>query len=224
MRVGAEAPAMKRRTVLAAVPTAALFGGCTDILTQDRTTFEAERGVVTESARGETDYSEVDRSETRSDRDYENVDRTVVVINKLTEYARSMDLPVLGGGQLGRFTVLATPEVTVVPGEPANPVADMSNDELAMTVQDRYSRIENVRSVDEREADLLGATVTVGRYRADAETDGESTEVHLHIAQRESQRSGDDGTDIVVCVGINPADVDERERIDRLLAGVRHPT
>jgi hypothetical protein len=213
---------MRRRTVLAGVPGALALGGCTDILTRKRTRFEAERGVVGESARSEAGYEEVDRTEARSEQEYETVEKTVVVVNKFTEYARSMDLPLAGGGQLGRFTVLATPEVTVVPGEPANPIADMDNDELAMTVQEKYGRIQNVRSLDDREAELFGDPVTVGRYRADAETEGESTEVHLHIAQGESKRNEAD-TDIVVCVGINPADVDERDRIDRLLAGVEHP-
>jgi hypothetical protein len=213
---------MHRRTVLAGLPGAILVGGCTDILTQDQTTFEANRGVVTESARSDTSYQEVTQTESRSEEAYPNVDRTIVVINKLTEYARSMDLPLAGGGRLGRFTVLATPEVTVVPGEPSNPVADMDNDELAMTVQEKYERIENVRKLDDREAELFGEPVTVGRYRADAETDGESTEVHLHIARGESMRNDED-TDIVVCVGVNPSDIDERDRVDRLLSGVEHP-
>jgi len=213
---------MKRRAMLAGIPSALLLGGCTEILTQSETQFEAERGIVAESARSDTGYEEVNRGQSRTENTYGNV-RTVVVISKITEYARRMDLPLAGGGQLGRFTVLATPEVTVVPGEPANPVVDMSNDELAMTVQEKYERVENVQSIDERQAELLGETTTVSRYRADAETEGQSTEVHLHIAKGESQRSGGDGTDIVVCLGVNPSDVDERDRIDRLLAGVEHP-
>lgn len=211
---------MQRRTVLAGVP-GALLGGCTDILTQEQTEFEADRGVVSESARSDTGYEEVNRAAPRSENEYEGIDRTIVVINKLTEYARSMDLPLASGGQLGRFTVLATPEVTVA-DRALNPVADMDNDELAMTVQDKYDSISNVRRVDERQADLLGEPTTVSRYRADAETEGESAEVHLHIAKGESTRS-DDGTDYIVTVGVNPRDIDERDRIDRLVSAVRHP-
>lgn len=210
---------MERRTVLASLPGALLLGGCTEILTQEQTTFEAERGVVAQPARSDAGYEEVNRTETESERNFAG--KTILVINKLTEYARTMDLPLAGGGQLGRFTVLASPEVTVA-GEVLNPVADMDNDELAMTVQEQYDSIENVEKIDERNADLLGGTVTVGRYRADAETEGESAEVHLHIAKGESTRS-DDGTDFVVCVGVNPSNVDERDRIDRLLSGVEHP-
>lgn len=212
---------MQRRTVLASAPGALLLGGCTDILTQEQTTFEADRAVVSGSARSDAGYEEVNRGEARSENDYEGVDRTIVVVNKLTEYARTMDLPLAGGGQLGRFTVLSTPEVTVA-DRALNPVADMDNDELAMTVQDKYDSISDVRRVDERQARLLGESTPVGRYRADAETEGESAEVHLHIAKGESER-GDGGTDFIVPVGVNPRDIDERDRIDTLIGGVQHP-
>jgi len=210
---------MRRRTVLAAVPPV-LLAGCTDVLTQQTTTFEADRGVVGESARSETNYTEVDRTKRRAERTF--ADKSVIVVNKLTEYARTMDLPVLGGGKLGRFTVLTSPEVTIVPGEPANPIADMDNDELAMTVQEKYDAIDDVSRIDGRQTELLGDTVDVGRYRADAETDGRDAEVHLHIAKTEHARSEDD-TDFVVCVGVNPSDIDERDRFDRLMGGVDHP-
>lgn len=210
---------MQRRTVLAGVPPL-LLSGCTDILTQQRTTFEAARGVVAQSARSETNYSEVNRTESRSERTFG--DKSVVVVNKLTEYARTMDLPVLGGGKLGRFTVLSSPEVTIVPGEPANPIADMDNDELAMTVQEKYEGIDDVRRIDGRQTKLLGASVDVGRYRADAETDGQEAEIHLHIAKTEHARS-EENNDFVVCVGVNPSDIDERDRFDRLMGGVEHP-
>ena len=212
---------MKRRAVLAGLPTALLVGGCTDLLTQEETEFEAERAVVTESARPETNYSEVNRAENRREQEYEGVDRTVVVINKLTEYARSVDLPLDVGGELARFTVLASPEVTIVPGDPANPIADMNDEDLAETVQEQYETIDNVRKLDEREAELLGETVTVGRFEADAETQGQSTKVNLHIAKGKSERS-DDGSDFIVTVAVHPSDIDERDNVDRLLAGVDH--
>ena len=115
--------------MLAGLPSALLLGGCTSLLTQEEAEFEAERAVVTQSAHSETNYSEVNRTEKRREQEYEGIDRTVVVINKLTEYARSVDLPLDVGGELARFTVLASPEVTIVPGDPANPIADMSNED-----------------------------------------------------------------------------------------------
>lgn len=213
---------MKRRAVLAGVPSVLLLSGCTDLLSSDDAEFEAERGVVTESARSEANYNEANQTENTVERTYESVDRTIVVINKLTEYSRSLDLPLGVSGELARFTVLASPGVTVVEGEPANPIADMDNDDLAMRVQQQYETIDNVQRLDEREAQLLGETVTVSRYEADAETQGESTRVNLHIARAKSERSDGD-PDFVVTVGVHPSDVDERDNVDRMLAGVEHP-
>jgi len=213
---------MKRRTVIAGVPSVLLLGGCTDLLTENEIEFEAERGVVTESARSDANYTAANRTEDTRELEYDSVDRTVVVTNKLTEYSRSVDLPLSVSGELARFTVLASPEVTVVPGEPANPLADMDNDDLAETVQEQYETIENVQKLDERETELLEETVTVGRYEADAETQGEATDVNLHVAQGKSERS-DGGSDFVVTVAVNPADIDERDNVDRMLSGVEHP-
>lgn len=210
---------MKRRAVLASVPSALLLGGCTSLLGQGDTTFEAERGVVGESARSEANYSEKNRTQEQEERDFAG--QTVVVINKITEYARSVDLPLDVGGELARFTVLSSPEVSIA-DQAFNPLADMDNDDLAMRVQEQYGTVENVRKIDEREAELLGETVTVGRYRADAETEGESTEVNLHIAKGENERSDGD-RDFVVTVGVHPSDIDERDRIDTMLAGAAHP-
>ena len=212
---------MRRRTVLASVPGALLLGGCAGLL-GDSTEFEAERGVVSESASSETGYDEANRSERTTEREFQGVDATVVVINKITEYSRSVEVPLVIDGELARFTVLTSPGITVVSGDPANPISDMSNDDLAMRVQEQYETIENVERLDEREAELLGETTTVTRYRADAETEGQPTEVNLHIARGRSERSDGD-PDFVVTVGVHPADVDESDNIDRLNAGVEHP-
>jgi hypothetical protein len=214
---------MRRRAVLAGVPSALLFSGCTELLAQNEADFEAERAVVDESARSEANYTEATRTENTVERNYETVDRTVVVINKLTEYSKALDLPLDVNGDLARFTVLASPGVTLVEGNPANPIEDMSRDELAMRVQQQYETIENVEALDEREAELLGETVTVGRYEADAETGETSTKVNLHVAKGRSERS-DGGPDFIVTVGVHPSDVDEQDNVDRMNEGVEHPT
>ena len=127
-----------------------------------------------------------------------------MVINKITEYSRSVEVPLVVDGELARFTVLTSPGITVGPGDPANPIENMSDDDIAMMVQEQYDTIDNVERLDEREADLLGETTTVTRYRADAETEGQSTDVNLHIARGRSERS-DDNPDFVVTVGIHPS-------------------
>lgn len=208
---------MKRRAVLAGLPSALLLGGCTDLITGDEARFEADRGVVSEAALSDTGYEEQSQDQQTIERNFDNVDRTVVVVNKVTEYSRSVDIPLSTDGELARFTVLATPKIDLVPGRPANPVGDMDNDELAERVQNQYDSVENVEQVGEREQELLGETVTVSKYEADAQTEGASAEINLHIAQGESE------DDFVVAVGVHPTDIDEDDRINRLLEGVTHP-
>ena len=147
---------------------------------------------------------------------------TIVVIDKITEYSGSVEVPLVVNSELARFTVLTSPDITVVPGEPANPIEDMNDDDLAVRVQQQYDTVGNVERLDERETELLGGTTTVTRYRADAETEGQSTEVNLHIARGRSERSDGD-PDFVVTVGVHPSDVDESDTVDRLNAGVEHP-
>lgn len=211
---------MKRRAVLAGVPTALLFGGCTDLLTGDEERFEAETAVVSEATLSETGYQEKRVEDEVIEKNYDRVDKTVVVVNRLAEYAREVSVAGLGG-ELARFTVFATPKVEVGPVGPLNPVDDMDNDEIAEMVQNEYETVENIESAGTREATLLGETVEVSKFRADAETQaGESVEVFIHIAKVES------GDDFVLAIGVHPRGVDdegERERIDTMMAGVEHP-
>lgn len=211
---------MKRRAVLAGVPSALLLGGCTDLLSDDEVRFEADTAVVAESARSGTGYEEQRVEDEVIERNYDRIDRTVVVVNRLAEYARQVSVAGLGG-ELARFTVFATPKVEVGPVGPLNPVDDMDNDGLAELVQSEYQTVENVEAAGTREATLLGETVEVSKFRADAETQaGESVEVFIHIAKVES------GDDFVLAIGVHPRGVDdegEQDRIDTMMAGVEHP-
>ena len=212
---------MKRRAVLAGLPAAVLLGGCTDLLSDDEVTFEADTAVVPEDVQTETDYQEKSVEDQTITREFERVDRTVVVVNRVAEYSREVELgPV--GGELARFTVVATPTVEVGPVGPLNPVEDMDNDEIAEMMQDEYDEVRNVEAVGEREATLLGETVTVTKYSAEARTQGgESVEVFVHIAQGENEE------DFVLTVGVYPQDLedveDEESTIDRLIESVQHP-
>lgn len=208
---------MKRRAVLASVPAVLLSAGCTDLLGDDEVVFEAETAAVSESARSETGYSETRIEEQEVRREFEDVDQTVVAVNVAAEYARSVEVLSGLGGELARFTALSTPKIDVVPGEPANPVADMSNADLAEMVQEEYDGIDDVERVDEREAELLDETVAVSVFDAEGDSGGDVVNLRLHIAQGES------GDDFVVCVAAHPDDIDEADNVDRLLGGVEHP-
>lgn len=208
---------MKRRAVVAGIPAALLLGGCTDLLSDDEVTFEADQAVVGDEARSEASYDEKRVEEQVIEREFQQVDRTVVVVNQVAEYARSVELGPIGG-ELARFTVLASPAVEVGPVGPLNPIEDMDNEELAEMVQEEYDQVDNVEQVGEREVTLLGESVTVTKFSADAQTQGgQSVPVYFHIAQTSN------GDDFVVTVGVHPQDVNEEEEVDTLIAGVEHP-
>ncbi|WP_411714473.1 DUF6517 family protein [Natronomonas sp.] len=208
---------MKRRTVLASVPAALLMGGCTDILSGDEVTFEADTAVVAEATLSETDYDEKRVEEQTIERNFDQVDKTVVVVNSIAEYARSVSIGPLSG-ELARFTALATPSVEVGPVGPLNPVDDMSNKKLAQMVQEQYDSVKNVQPVGERDGTLLGETSTISKFSAEAQTQsGESVDIFLHITQTAS------GGDFVVAIGAHPQDIDEDSRIDQLIQGIEHP-
>lgn len=207
---------MQRRTVLAGLP-ALLLAGCTDLLREREVVFRAETATVSEAALAETGYEEVGIRDERVEREFDSVDRTVVVVNAIAAYSRTVSA---GGleGDLGRFTVLSTPKIDVVPGRPANPVGDMDDDDLAETFQAEYDDVGDVERLDRRIAEMLGGDVAVSRYAAGARTeDGQRVDVTLHVAQVESS------DDFVVARGVVPERLDERDRIDRLLGGIRHP-
>lgn len=208
---------MKRRAVLAGVPSALLLGGCTDLLSSDEVTFEADTAVVSDQTRSETDYQEKRVEDMEITREYDQVDRTVVVINRLAEYSKEVRVGPIGG-ELARFTVLASPKVEVGPVGPLNPIDDMDNEELAQTVQQEYDSVENVQQVDERDVSMLGETASVTKFSADARTQGgQNVEVFIHIGKVES------GDDFVIAIGVHPRDLDEGENVDTLMGGVEHP-
>lgn len=206
---------MKRRAVLAGIPMALLTAGCTDLVTDGQARFEAQQAVVSEDAQSETGYEEVGIEEQVVEEELP-ADRRVTVVNVMAEYSRSVDLPFDAGGELARFTVLATPKVTIA-GQQMNPVEDMDDEELAEMMQEEYDDIDNVERIDERTTPVLDADADVSVFQAEAQTEGESIDVNLHITQIES------GDDFVICVGVHPQDIDEESEIDTLLGGIEHP-
>jgi len=208
---------MKRRTVLAGVPAALLLGGCTDVLSGDEVTFEADTATVSEDARSDTGYEETRVEDQTIERNFDQVDQTVVVVNRIAEYSREVSLGPIGG-ELARFTVVSTPTVEVGPVGPLNPVDDMDDQEIAEMMQNEYEQIQNVEQVDERSVTVLGESVSISKFSAEAQTEGgESVDVFVHIGQTQSEE------DFLLAVGVHPQDVDEEDNIDTLISAVQHP-
>lgn len=205
---------MTRRAVAALLALLMITAGCSAL--SGATTFTAAEGSVSESALSDTGYSLENESTQTITRSFAGQD--VEVNNQLTEYARSSDVPVFGDAQIARFTVFTTPAVEVAGQGPFNPVADLNNTQLALRLQSQYETVDNVERESNRTVTMLGDDVTVGKFRAEAQTtDGTSTEVFMDIAQT---RSGDD---YVIAIAVYPTQLDgEQESVNTLIEGVQH--
>jgi hypothetical protein len=206
---------MKRRALLAGIPMA-LFAGCTDLVVNGEAEFEAQTATVSEEARSETNYEEVEIQESTVERELP-AGRTVRVVNALAEYSRTVETGLGVSGELARFTAVATPEVDIA-GQAMNPVADMDNDELAERVQQQYDNVQNIESVGDRTQTVADTETTVSKYDAEAQTNGQNVDINIHICRIQSEG------DFVICAAVHPRDIDEESRINTLLAGIQHPS
>lgn len=194
-----------------------LFSGCMDLIRGDEARFEADTARVPADVASDTGYEEVEVKDDEIRKEFDQVDRTVVVVNSIAEYARSVEIGPIGG-ELARFTALATPQIDIVPGRPANPVGDMDAREIAEMVQNEYDDISNVEHVGSRDVELLGDTIEVSTFSADAKTaGGEDVSVFMHIGETDNE------DDFVVVVGVHPQDIDDQDEVDTLIEAVEHP-
>lgn len=149
------------------------------------------------------------------------LDRQVETKNSLVEYARVVDVPFLGSYEAAIFVVFATPEVEILGGA-NNPLADMTNRELAETVMSYYDRF-TVRNLSEesirRDVPMLDTTTRIVRYRGEAELEGQgdSIDIYLHVGDPVHH-----GSDFVVPAAGHPRDLDENSAIDTLVRGIEH--
>lgn len=213
--------AFDMRRTLPAIVLAGLIltGGCIGFLTGEETlSFEADQATVDQDTRSETDYQQT-RSESQTiTRNFSAAGqtRTVTVTNQVTEYKRQISIPIVEDQELARFTVLSTPKVQVL-NRTFNPVANLSNRQLAQQFQEKYETIDDVQHAGDRSVTVLGQETTVSKFSARAKiVDGQTIDVYFHIAQV------DHGDDFIIGVAVHPQEVDEQERVDQLYGGITH--
>ncbi|MFC5277452.1 DUF6517 family protein [Halorubrum rubrum] len=214
-----------RRRAIAAGGSLGIAGlaGCTalDFVTGgDPVEFTAEAATVSDAALEETGYESQGVTDDEITREFEAAGQTreVEVTNRIAEYDRGVDFL----GQRYRaavFAALSTPQVEVL-GRTFNPVAEMSTDELATMLQNRYEGISDVERASEYTTDVVGTETTVVEYEAESElADGGATvEMTLHVTEPTEV-----GDDFVVCLGAYPQVISDGDNVRRLLNGVEHP-
>ena len=212
---------MRRQLAAALLVVLLVSSGCIGFLTgSSALTFEADDVRVSEQALSDTGYEESRDTTQEITRTFTAAgeSRNVTVTNHVAEYQRSVSL--LGTSQpYARATVISSPEVEVA-GQTFNPLADLSNRDLAQQLQSEYETVQNVRFEENRTVTVLGDEVTVSKFSAEATTEGgQSVDVYVHVTKTR------DGDDFVVGVAVYPQALDdEQESVDTLLAGIQHET
>lgn len=207
---------MKRVTTTLLLVGMLVSSGCIGFLTgEEALTFESGQATVSQQALSETGYEKTRAEEQVVRRNFSG--RQVKVTNQLVEYKRQASLPMLGTKEFARFTVMATPKVSVA-GQTFNPVAKMSNRELAQQLQEKYKTIKNIELEGNRSVTVLGESVTVSKFSAKATTvGGNQMDVYLHIAQAKTDH------DFVIAIAVYPQKLEgEQGRVDTLLEGIQH--
>nr|WP_279387184.1 DUF6517 family protein [Natrarchaeobius chitinivorans] len=221
-----------RRTflTLGASTAIATTAGCTasmPFVGDEPMEFEADPASIPQSALDETGYDEHAIEDVWIERTFEAGGQTqdVVVTNWQAEYDKTIDLGKLGVPIDERLraavcTALTTPKVSVL-DRTFNPVGEMTSEELAEMVQDRYEGMENLERVDEDVVSITGESTTVGEFEAEADLVGEGVSIDLTLHIAEAVESGDD---LVVGVGGYPTELrsGERPNIVSLFEAIEH--
>lgn len=202
--------------------------GCTDripFMGEEPMEFESSLASVPQDVLDETGYEKQQEEAIEINETFEAAGRSqeVLVTNWQAEYDKSLSMGPLDINEEARaavFTALTTPQVSVL-GRSFNPVADMSSEDLAEMVQDRFDDMEGFSQVDEDSVTIAGESTTVGEFEGEADVAGIGyrVDITLHIA--EAVESGDD---LIVGVGGYPTELqsDERENIFTLLESIEH--
>lgn len=212
------------RRVAAALLLAGLLAtsGCIGFLTgQNALTFESNPVSVSGQAQSQTGYDQARKEPSTVTKSFSAAGETrnVTVTNHVAEYKRTVGVAGLAEGELARFTVISSPEVEVL-GQTFNPLAELSNRELAAQFQKKYETVSDVQAVGDRTETVLGEEVTVTKFTARATIQGgQQMDVYLHITKFKH------GDDYVVAVAVYPRQLDgEQENVNVLLSGIQHST
>ena len=209
---------MNRRTLIAGLGIGGLasLSGCLGLIGMDE--HESTPAGVDGDVRSNTGYelTNVDEIVVEEAVGTDAYSETIVVRNHLTELEKSVDMGVLGEQRGAVFSVLSTPQVGLF-GQQFNPVEDMDAAELVELIASNYDGIENVTFEEEEAVTILGQATMRSRFTADAEFDGTSVDVDLHVSE-----AVETDEDLVVTVGVYPQDLrsQEEDNVVALMEGV----
>lgn len=199
------------RRAVGSMAVAALAGGagCLGFVRGDEALeFAATAADPSDDALAETGYERRRTEEMDVVREFSAAGQTreVEVANVLSEYDKGIDMGPLGRARGAVFVAFATPQVEVL-GRTFNPVGDLENRELAEEFQSQYEGVTVGDELDVRTIRVLGDSVDLSKFDAQAEFQGVGMDVYFHLGTAEA----DDEGDFVVVIGVHPQHVGSEE-------------
>lgn len=198
------------RRGLCSLAALALTGsvGCLDVFTGDESArFVAPLAPVADETLDGTRY-ELDSTEAvEKTRTFEvaGQSREVEVVNRISEYHKTIDIGPLGETRGAVFTTLSTPAVEVL-GRTFNPIDDMTNRDIAEESQSQYEEISIGREVERQTVEVIGDDVGLSKFEGEATFAGLSVDVYVHVGVAEGEET------FVVVFGIYPRLLANEER------------
>ncbi|MCU4798967.1 DUF6517 family protein [Halobacteria archaeon HArc-gm2] len=211
---------MNRRKTLGIALLALLVAtaGCVDLVLGNTPTFESSEANVSETALDGSGY-ELSSSDTQVISRNVSVagqERTVRVINHVTQYNRTLSLGPFGDRELGRVIVFTTPQIEMA-GQALNPATDWSERRVVTEVAQRYAGIDDVSRDSNRTVPILGAEREVVKFSGTTTVGGDDVGVYVHVTKFTHEG------DVVVGIAVHPQQLpDEEDRQDVLLSGIQH--
>lgn len=213
-----------RRAILAGAVsgTVVLTAGCVDFVTGEGSLeLAAERAAPTDNALESTDYEEYEIGRETIDESVDvGVERDVEATIWVSSYAKEIEFR--GREHDGCFfTAVSIPDVSLA-GYSANPIEEMSNEELLTEFRDKfageYDGLEDLTHTDSLGLDVLGDSREVDVFEGETEFKGEAIDIELQV----SSFSHED--DLLVLLGSYPvAFAEESANVEALLESVEHP-
>jgi hypothetical protein len=234
-----------RRALAVVVVCVGLSAGCLGFLTGSQALeFSANETVVSDAALEETGYQEANNQTVRNvvQVGLAGQQRQVNLTSYLYRYNRSIGLGAVNAGDIGSqagtpsgasdgetadddvdvplgntssavsFSVFAMPNARVG-GQSVHPLSRVSTENLVRRfLPAGYS---SVSFQGNHTVDALGDQRTVSTFRVEGNASAPDGLVHV--------ASFDTGSDYVIAFGAHPAVIDERGRVDALIAGLEQP-
>lgn len=193
--------------------------GCLDVLTGEKSLSVTSDPVdVSDEALAATEY-ELARNESPEFNASVSVagqNRSIEATSHLREYERNTDL-VVTEVTITRFVVLSTPKAEIA-GQTLNPIEDRSNGQLIEQLLKNYQGVNTPQFEGNRTTAALGSQRTVSTYSAKANiVEGVDIPVTIHVT------TFPHGDDFITVIAVHPSDLNEQQRIDQLLGGIKHP-